>query len=60
MKPTAPKRQTLITCTKCKTAVPRIYQRGLCRDCIIREVQSLRPLINHYRDAENFAPKGAA
>jgi predicted amidophosphoribosyltransferase len=58
MKPA--KRQTLATCTQCKASVPRIYQRGLCRDCIIREVQSLRPVINHYRAPEHFAPKGAA
>lgn len=52
--------QTLVTCTQCKASVPRIYQRGLCRDCIVREVQSLRPMIDHYRDADSFAPKGAA
>jgi len=57
-----PKRQTLVTCARCKTSVPRVYQFGLCRDCLIKQTQNLRPLIDHYRDADNFraTPKGAA
>lgn len=55
----APKRQTLVTCAQCKASVPRVYQRGRCRDCLIKEVQTLRPMIDHYRDVSNFAPKGA-
>lgn len=50
---------TIHTCPECGARVARVYQFGLCRECIVRELAELRPLINHYRDHNNFE-RGAA
>jgi len=42
------------TCESCKQTVNRVYQYNLCRDCLVTRIQSLRPMLNYYRDMQNF------
>jgi hypothetical protein len=42
------------TCESCKQTVNRVYQYNLCRDCLVKSVQNLRPMLNYYRDVRNF------
>ncbi len=42
------------TCESCKQDAPRLYQYNLCRDCLVKSVQNLRPMLNYYRDVRNF------
>ncbi len=44
---------TAAVCAECG-ATGRVYQYQLCRDCLTKSVQNLRPIINYYRDHGNF------
>jgi hypothetical protein len=41
-------------CASCAKITPRVYQQGKCRDCLIKDLQELRPLIDFYREPANF------
>lgn len=45
---------TQTVCSECGATVNRVYQYQLCRDCLTKSVQNLRPIINYYRDPDNF------
>jgi len=41
-------------CASCAKITPRVYQQGKCRDCLIKDLQELLPLIDFYREPANF------